>query len=121
MRVRSLDSSGDWNYGRGINDYKTGNLAVAQNIQTRVSSFLKDCFFALGDGIDWWNLLGAKNQLALEFSVRAQILNTKEVTGILQLEAELDADRDFAMRYNVQTAYSTSLVGDYSYSLGTIG
>ena len=108
MRVRQIDATGDWMYGKGQNDYLTANPAVAQNINTRLNSFLGDCFFDSGAGLDWFNLLGAKDQTALNLSISAVILNTREVTGILQLFTTLDVTRRFTVQYRVQTSYSTA-------------
>lgn len=120
MIVRALDSQGDWTYGKGKNDYKSGLLAIAQDIQCRVSSFLGDCFFATNEGIDYFNLLGAKNELALNLAIAATILNTDQVTGILQLGISLNANRLMTVQYRVQTALSLSLEDDFTYDLGTI-
>lgn len=109
MRVRAIDGDHDWTFGKGRNNYKKDIQAVAQNIDTRLSMFLGDCFFAQERGIDWFNLLGAKNQLALELAIAATILNTDEVTGLLQLNAELNPDnRRYTVFYRVETSYSTT-------------
>lgn len=106
MIVRSVDVNGDWLFGKGRNDYKSAKKAVAQCIQTRLSSFLGDCFFATTEGIDWFNLLGAKNQLALNLAVSAMILNTKDVISIAQLSINLDRDtRQITIKYDVQTNF----------------
>lgn len=119
MIVRSLDQAGDWTFGQSRNNYFTGNMAIAQNILTRVSSFVGDCFFALNAGIDWWNLLGSKNQIALELSVSSIILNTYGVTGILDLEVGLDEDRKLVIRYTVSTIYTDRLTRNIGLSLLT--
>lgn len=108
MRVRALTQDHDWMFGKGQNDYLRGNAAIAQNINTRLSSFLGNCFFDLGAGIDWFNLLGAKDQTALNLSISTVILNTAEVTGILQLSVGLNGAREFSVQYKVQTVYSTT-------------
>lgn len=89
-RVRALTSLGDWTFGKGQNDYKTGLAAVRQNIQTRLSSFLGDCFFDTIAGIDWFNFLGSKQPVALELAIRATIINTENVTAILSVSSSLD-------------------------------
>lgn len=119
MRVRALDGTGDWLFGKGQNDYKTGNAAVAQNIQTRLSSFLGDCFFDLGAGIDWFNLLGGKDQIAINLAVNAVILNTENVTGILQVGLNLSTSRIISISYKVQTTYSV-LTSSFQYDLNGI-
>ncbi len=106
MRVRTLDVSHDWLFGKGQNDYLRDNKAIAQNINTRLNAFLGDCFFDLASGIDWFNLLGAKDQTALSLAISATILNTEGVTGILQLSIFLDVARNLTVKYDAQTVYS---------------
>lgn len=126
MLVRSLSSTGDWTFGAGLSNYKSGNLAVAQNIQTRLSSFLGDCFFDTEAGIDWNTFLGgSKNQLALNLAVSAVILNTTDadnlnVVGINQLSINLDSTtRKISISYQVQTTYSvTALTNTFTFDLG---
>lgn len=118
MIVRGLDSTGDWLFGKGKNDYLSGNAAVAQDIQTRVQCFLGDCFFDVSSGIDWWNLLQRSSQIALNLAISSTILNTENVTGINQLYITLNADsRSVSIGYDVQTTYSVSLSNEFSYDL----
>lgn len=109
MIVRALDTEGDWLYGKGKNDYKTANKAVQQNIQTRLLSFLGDCFFDIGAGIDWFTYLGgSKSTLVVNLAVSTVILNTNGVTGILQLSTVLNSvTRRLEIKYAVTTVYST--------------
>lgn len=107
MIVRALDEDHDWMFGKGKNDYLQANAAIAQSINTRLNCFLGNCFFDLGTGIDWLNLLGAKDQIALNLAISATILNTEGVTGILQLSSGVDASRRFSCSYKVQTVFST--------------
>jgi len=96
-------------------------LSVKVATTIRLSSFLGDCFFDLGAGIDWFNFLGGKDQLALNLAISSVILNTKDVTGILQLSAELDRDtRKFTVKYRVQTTFSV-LSSDFAFDTGTTG
>lgn len=110
MIVRALDSTGDWQFGKSKNDYISNNNTVKQNIKTRLLSFLGNCFFDITAGIDWFNFLSSKNQAALNLSISSVILNTANVTGLLQLTVSLTENRLFSVSYNVQTAYS--LTGD---------
>lgn len=118
MSVRAIDANGDWIFGKGINDYLSGNAAVQQSIKTRLLSFLGNCFFDVTAGIDWFNLLGAKNQTQLTLAISSTILNTDNVTGLLQLSVTLNPiSRAFSITYQVQTTYSTT--GDtFQYDLG---
>lgn len=108
MRVRALDGTGDWLYGKGQNDYKINRDAVAQNIQTRLSSFLGDCFFDTGAGIDWFGFLGGKDQLSLNLAVSATILNTTYVINLVQLSIDLNrVTRNLTIRYTASTVFGT--------------
>jgi len=119
MIVRALDSNGDWTFGASLNNYLSAKAAVAQMIKTNVSSFLGDCFFDLGFGIDWFTFLSSKNdQLALNLAISAVILNTENVTGILQVSSTLDREnRSFSVVYRAQTTYSV-LSNTFSLDLG---
>ena len=117
MRVRAVNADGSWQFGKGRNDYKKDLDATAQNIKTRLQSFLGNCFFALDAGIDWFNLLGGKSQQAINLAITSTILNTENVTGLNQLYINLDADRNLTVEYNVQTSYGT-INQQFQYDLG---
>ena len=106
MIVRAIDGDNDWQFGKGKNDYKSDLNAVSQNIKTRLQSFLNDCFFDANAGLDWWNLLGSKNQVGLTLSVSAIILKTEFVTKLEQLSLNLSDNREISISYKVQTAFS---------------
>lgn len=111
MRVRAITGLGDWTFGAGLNNYLTARAAAAQAIGTRLSSFLGDCFWATNVGIDWFNLLGNKNQLALQLAISATILNTQSdgqnvVTGITTLNTALDdVTRVYSVAYTATTIF----------------
>jgi hypothetical protein len=118
MIVRAIDVNHDWTYGQGLNDYKSANLAVAQTINTRLNSFVGDCFFDANAGIDWFNFLGNKDQTGLNLAISAVIINTTNVTGILQLSIVLnDVTRNLTIQYQVQTTYSVTQ-GSFVYDAG---
>lgn len=107
MIVRAIDSDGDWQFGKGRNDYKKDNDAIQQDLQTRLSCFLGDCFFDMSAGIDWFNLLGSKNTLALKLAVNSVILNTQGITAIIDVVMFLDnSTRNLSLRYVVETVYT---------------
>lgn len=117
MRVRELDGLHDWTFGKGRNNYLKENAAVAQNINTRLNSFLGDCFFDLGAGIDWFKLLGGKDEAGARLAIATTILNTPEVKGIILLNTSLDPyTRTLTVVYNVQTVYS-SVSAQFNFSL----
>lgn len=108
MRVRAIDGAHDWLFGKGQNDYVQGRNACVQNINTRLYEFLGDCFFNNGAGINWFELLGSKDQTTLNLSISAVILNTQDVTGINQINATLTEARNFSVEYEVATSYGTA-------------
>ncbi len=108
MSVRALDSSGDWTFGAGRNNYLTQNAEIAQDIQTRLYSFLGDCFFDLGAGINWFGFLSGKNELGLNLAVSAVILNSANVVSLNQLSISLNSLREVSIVYQVQTTYSST-------------
>jgi hypothetical protein len=118
--IRALDLNGDWTFGQGINNYKRNQDALAQDIGSNLASFLNDCFFDTTSGIDWWNLIGSKDQTGLNLAISTTILNTVGVTGINQVSVSLDNSRHFSVSYKVQSIYGV-LSNIYQYSLNPIG
>lgn len=119
IAVRSIDSGGDWNFGKGKSDYRYDLDAVTQNIKTRLLSFLGDCFFDQTSGIDWFHLLGSKKQTELNLSVSAVILNTYAVTKILDYTISLDQNRNLLISYEVATIFGTS-TNSFQLALGEL-
>lgn len=105
MIVRSVDSDNDWNFGKGKNDYKRDKDALAQVIKTTLQNFLGDCFFAVSDGMDWWNLLGSKRREELELNVATTILNIPEVTELIEVSSVLDENRAIRLQYSCNSIY----------------
>tara|TARA_Y100001963_G_scaffold17759_1_gene21922 strand:- start:19761 stop:20111 length:351 start_codon:yes stop_codon:yes gene_type:complete len=103
MTVRAIDQNNDWTFGKGKNNYKFGVAEIAQNIKTRLQSFLGDCFFETNAGIDWFNLLGSKSVLKLRLQVSAVILNTKDVDEVIEVSFEAIEKRKLVIQYKVNT------------------
>ncbi len=107
--VRSLDINHDWNFGSGKQSYLIDNNAVAQNVQTRLYSFINDCYFDMEAGIDWIRLLGTKNtEDEIILACRAIILNTDEVVRVNSISASVSKSRVIIIEYNIDTNYSRS-------------
>lgn len=121
MIVRAIDLSGDWTFGKGRNDYLSDNPAVAQNLVTRLRSFLGDCFFDMPAGVDWFNLLGGKNVLGLTRDVKTVILNTQYVTRIIALGITLDSSRQITLSYEVDTVFPGTIKTSARYLLTESG
>ena len=103
MRFRNLDSSGDWVFGKGRNSFLQNTDALMMNIKTRLLSFLNDCFFDTEAGVDWWNLLGAKDKKSLLASIQRVVLRSSQVKKIVNLDYVLD-NRRFSIQLSVEFA-----------------
>lgn len=106
MIFRNLDENHDWCFGKGKNDMTRENKAIGLNIKTRIMSWVGDCFFDEGAGIDWWNRLGSKNQRGLlEMDLKRIILQSEGVTGLMSFTTNVTG-RKFTASYSVMTEYS---------------
>lgn len=115
MKIRALDTNGDWTFGVGLQNYLINQNAVALDIKTRLYAFLGDCFFDTAAGIDWFNLLGSKNEAALVFSVRGVILETPGVSAILSLTSFVDEQRNITIFAQVSTTFGDVASVDISF------
>lgn len=108
MIFRQLDNSGDWDFGAGRNNFASSDNAIGLNIQTRIKSWVGDCFFDQNAGVDWANRLGSTNQRELlEQDIRRVISQSFGVTNIISFDTVL-TDRDFQAVYNINTIFSPS-------------
>lgn len=104
-KVRAIDSDNDWTFGKGLNNYKSANDAIAQNIKTRLQEWKGNCFFSDNAGIDWSNRL-EKNQVELlKQDTKNIILQTDGVVALTQISFSFE-NRSFSVTYIVQTIYS---------------
>ena len=108
MKIRVIDSDSDIMMGKGLTNYLLDDNAISENIQTRIMSFLNDCWFDLGFGIDWFRLLGSRGtQNEIELTLRATILNSNGVTKINELDVEVDGTtRAMTISGNITTIFS---------------
>jgi hypothetical protein len=108
MIFRSLDTQGDWNFGKGKQDMLYLVDAIKANIKTRILSWVGDCFFSMESGIDWYNRMGQTGQRELlESDLRRIITQSEGVTGITSFDSTL-IDRSFSVSFSVDTVYSKS-------------
>lgn len=112
MSFRNLTKEHDWTFGAGKNNYVNENQEIALDLETRVLSFLGNCFFAVNEGIDWFNLLDYGYQERLENAVQETIKNTPGVTGINSVDAITGTNRQIIITYDIQTIYSNSYSGE---------
>lgn len=61
MSVSKLDSNGDWRFGKSLADYTRNSGEISQNVITRLKSFADDWFLDTTANIDWFTILGNRN------------------------------------------------------------
>ena len=108
MRFRSLDGTGDWNFGQGLESYAVDDNAIAFDVQTKVMSFFKDCWFDPTAGIDWLRLLGTKSTAQeIQLSIRGAILQAAGVTKVNSVDFVYQG-RKLTVSYNINTIFSNN-------------
>lgn len=84
MRVRKLDGGNDWTFGQGMANYINGSDAIRQNVATRIKSFQNDWFLDTDAEIDWFNILGSKNNKNIIEREVERV--TKETFGVASVD-----------------------------------
>ena len=83
MTIRALNTDHDWTYGKHFSQRNE----VAQNLKTRLLSFKSDWFLDLEAHIDWWAILGQRDN---EGIIRSEIIRvalaTANVNKIINLK-----------------------------------
>ncbi len=112
MIFRSLDGSGDWEFGKGKESYQYGQGAIGLNIKTRLLSFLNDCFFDMNAGIDWFTYFGLPNKNdEILLRARAVILQSYGVVSVNKIDLiQNRSTRNAVITYNINTIYTTQYV-----------
>jgi len=106
MIIRAIDSNGDWTFGKGKSSYKKDLAALIQNIKTRLFEWKGDCFFDNNAGVDWKNRLAKRSQLnPLINEVRTVILKTDGITQVINVDADLDSNRQLTLSYSAKTVF----------------
>lgn len=119
MIFRKVDSSNDWNFGKGISDYTRNEEAIAENVKTRILSWTNDCFFALNEGVDWRSRLDVGQQTALKNEVKSIILQSYGVIGVNNMEVVFSGTtRLFTVTYDIITFFSQSFERELSQAIG---
>lgn len=112
MRFRAITQDGDWVFGNGLQAYAKDNLCIKYDMETKLRTFLNECFFNPEIGVPWFQLLGAKDQNALILSLQQVIAQVQGVTKITDIEFFLGQDRIAKVSYNIDTIYTTQTTGN---------
>jgi len=110
MIVRSIkkDNEGyeEWLFGHSLADYRTKQNQIAQDIYTALYEWKYDCFFALENGIDWYNRLGKKGQKEqLDEDIINTIQNRVGVLSVFDFVSNV-VGRHYTCNCKVFTEYS---------------
>ena len=106
-KIRAIDNNGDWTFGKGLGNYKTGLDALKQNIKTKLLEWKGDCFFNNNAGIDWNNRLSKRQQsLPLQREIKSLIVKIDGVTAVNNIDLIFDEDtRNLTLNYSMNTVY----------------
>jgi hypothetical protein len=113
---RGITDTGDWQFGNGKNSYFTDvysktNNPIKADIETTLKTFLTECFFNQNVGVPWFQLLNGKDTNALILTIKKAIYNIDGVTQVLELQFDLDINRNATIQYVVDTLYTTQIMG----------
>lgn len=106
MRIRAIDENGDWEFGKGLQDYFLDLDAIKMNIETKLRSWKGDCFFNLAAGVDYNNFLDIGTKIFLDRDVKRVILQSEGVIKINSFLSVLDrGTRDLTIEVEIDTIY----------------
>lgn len=123
MKIRRIDSEGDWDYGHSQSSYYIDNAqAVGLNIVTRLREWYRDCFFAEENGIDYPTRLGNFNQKEnLDDDIKNVIMNSTDVVDITEFISTFDRNtRHYSCQAKVLHIYSEESLPIYFNTEGMI-
>ena len=115
-RVRRLDKNHDWTFGQGFSNYATESDAIAQNVQTRLWSFVNDWFLDLEHGLPWLEQMGrGVNMADWEIKIKRYVLETEGVSKITDYQANFDPDsRKLTISIDYQDIYGQQQTARYT-------
>ena len=106
MKVRRLNSDGDMTFGQGLANLASGSEAIRQNVVTRIKCFKNDWFLNIDEHIDWFNILGEKNNKSTILSeVKRVTAETYGVVKVTKIEVESESNRNAIINLNFTTIY----------------
>ena len=111
MSVRKIDKNGDWTFGQGLGNYITRDNEIAQNVATRLKAFKNDYFFDNSQNIDWWNILGVKNNESLVINeVRRVVQQTEGIQRVNDVSLVQNDRRNAIILIDFDTIYNKNVL-----------
>ena len=115
MIIRALDKNGDATFGQGKQNFLSGQNAIAENIQTNLYCFLRDCYFDIQKGIDWLRFFSVPTTAQeITLSVKGVILLCFGVTSINSISVSV-ADRKINISMNINTIFTSNFQYNLEY------
>lgn len=112
--TRGIDLNRDWNFGNGLNNYTTKDDEISQNVITRILSFENDWYLDEDAEIDWFTLLGQRNnQKAIEQEVRRVTMETDGVLRVNEVSITV-ANRNASIIVKYDTINNENLISGVS-------
>lgn len=109
MKIRALDSNGDWMFGQGKGSYLAGVEATIEDIDTALHILLGEAFWAMTFGVDWFNLIGGEAPIAQQniiLQCRQVIISRENVTKINSVNVTFtDYRRSLRVVYDISTVF----------------
>lgn len=107
MRVRELDSNGDYKFGGSQLDFLVDSPeAVAQIVETSFLLWLGEWFLDLTKGMPWIEgVLGKHNQATADVTVQDYLLSVQDVTNIQTFTSVANGEKRI---YNASARINTS-------------
>ena len=121
MDFRSLDPTGDWNFGRGKVDYAPDEKAIELNLLTRIKSWKGNCFFDYETGVDWTARLDKNQKANLIAELKRLVIQSYGVVGVNSVVVGEGTNRSVTVTVDVETIFSSSFVSTVALAAGVIG
>jgi len=112
MRYRKLTADGDYSFGRGQADFYINNReAVAQAVLTRLKLLTGEWFLDTDEGTPYsTQVLGMHTMGTYDTAIRARILETEGVLGIIGYSSNIGSTRNLSIAATIETIYGVATV-----------
>ena len=109
MKFRRLKND-DWTFGRGISNYADSDEAILLNCKTRLMSFKQDWFLDQNQNIDWFTILGQKNnEETIINEIERVCLNSEGIVNVVLIDIVKSTNRSASIEIVVNTIFSEAL------------
>jgi len=110
VKFRRLNENHDWTFGRGVSNYADSNEAIMMNCKTRLLSFKNDWMIDQNQNIDWFTILGQKNnEETIINEVERVCLNSEGIVNVVSIDIVKSDNRNANIEIVVNTVFSEAL------------